>query len=84
MVAKALMATSKLFTLLAMASGVLGLLSSNVAKADTPQPIFGYCNSICAVLCEVRVSGCEGRCPGDGCDDFDCHCLQVRDCNVCG
>lgn len=36
MVTKVLMATSKFFTLLAVACGVLGLLSSNVAKADPP------------------------------------------------
>lgn len=90
MVANVLNATSKLFTLLAVACCVLGLLSSNLAKADQSQVAAArvLCN-FQSSLCQLRViqgSPCGGTCntfftTGCGCSnsngdpDLPCLCL---------
>ena len=85
MITKVLTATSKLFTLLAVACCVLGLLSSDMAKGNSIPVTFACTDSICRGTCPDSAFGlnfcsdsaCGSTLTGDGCPrSTTCSCVN--------
>ena len=88
MVANALAATGKFFTLLAVACGLLGLFSLNVAKADpppcncgVPDPSAWMTFTMCYYHCTECNTACGGpRLPGEQGYDAWLACYNGGNC----